>query len=87
LHDPHDFAYTLLRRQMREPEPYFQNILASGKQTIVPLEEPIPVHLDYRTAFTEPKGPLQFRRDIYGRDARVWSEMEKAGVALRAVRS
>ena len=24
LHDPHDFAYMLLARQMRDPEPYFQ---------------------------------------------------------------
>ncbi|MDU8942158.1 L,D-transpeptidase family protein [Ovoidimarina sediminis] len=86
LHDPHDFAYILLRRQMKNPESYFQNILASGKQTIVPLDTPVPVHLDYRTAFTEPKRRTQFRRDIYGRDARIWKALENAGVALRAVR-
>jgi murein L,D-transpeptidase YcbB/YkuD len=87
LHDPHDFAYVLLRKQMKDPEPYFQSILNSRKQTIVPLEEPVPVHIDYRTAFTEPKGPTQFRGDMYGRDARVWGQMERAGVALRSVRS
>ena len=57
------------------------------EQTIVPLDEPVPVHLDYRTAFTEPKARTQFRRDIYGRDARIWKALENAGVALRAVRS
>ena len=31
----------------------------------------IPVHLVYRTAFTTPEGRLQFRDDIYGRDARI----------------
>lgn len=87
LHDPHDFAYVLLRRQMKNPEPYFQSILATHRQTIVPLDEPVPVHIDYRTAFTEPKGPVQFRGDMYGRDARVWGQMERAGVALRSVRS
>ncbi|MEM6824328.1 MAG: L,D-transpeptidase family protein [Pseudomonadota bacterium] len=86
LFDPHDFAYVLLRRQMSNPEPYFQRILASGQQTIVPLDESVPVHLDYRTAFTEPKGRTQFRSDIYGRDAKVWAALEQAGVALRAVR-
>ena len=86
LHDPHDFAYMLLARQMRDPEPYFQRILNSREQTIVPLEEEIPVHLDYRTAFTEPKKRLQHRRDVYGRDARIWAAMQNAGVALRAVR-
>ncbi len=87
LHDPHEFAYALLKRQIKNPEPYFQDILQSNKQTIVPLEQEVPVHLDYRTAFTEPKGPIQFRRDIYGRDASVWREMERAGVALRSVQS
>ena len=31
------------------------------------------------------KGPTQYRRDVYGRDARIWSALEKAGVSLRAV--
>ncbi len=86
LYDPHDFAYVLLRRQMKNPEPYFQGILNSRKQTIVPLDAPVPVHLDYRTAFTQPKRKLQHRRDIYGRDGRIWAAMASAGVALRAVR-
>jgi murein L,D-transpeptidase YcbB/YkuD len=86
LMDPHDFAYILLKRQMKDPEPYFQSILKSGKQTIVPLDEAIPVHIVYRTAFTEPKKNLQFRRDVYGRDAKIWAAMQNAGVALRAVR-
>ncbi len=85
LMDPHDFAYVLLKRQMDNPEPYFQSILKSGRQTIVPLDEAVPVHIVYRTAFTEPKKNIQFRRDVYGRDARVWSAMQNAGVALRAV--
>ncbi len=31
----------------------------------------IPVHLTYQTAFVDDAGALQFREDIYGRDARV----------------
>ncbi|MBT8457778.1 MAG: L,D-transpeptidase family protein [Alphaproteobacteria bacterium] len=86
LFDPHDFAYVLLKRQMSNPEPYFQRILNSGQQTIVPLDESVPVHLVYRTAFTQAKGRTQFRRDIYGRDARIFEQMQNAGVSLRAVR-
>ncbi|MEL6644013.1 MAG: L,D-transpeptidase family protein [Pseudomonadota bacterium] len=82
LFDPHDFAYVLLERQMSNPEPFFQRILNSREQTIVPLDEPVPVHLVYRTAFTEAKGRCQFRRDVYGRDAKVWRAMERAGVSL-----
>ncbi|MEL6169477.1 MAG: L,D-transpeptidase family protein [Pseudomonadota bacterium] len=85
LHDPHDFAYVLLSRQMSDPEPYFQSILRSGRQTIVELETPVPVHLVYRTAFTEPKGRIQFRRDVYGRDALIFRALQNAGVSLRAV--
>ena len=29
----------------------------------------MPVHLIYRTAFTDAKGQIEYRRDIYGRDA------------------
>ncbi|MEM1066289.1 MAG: L,D-transpeptidase family protein [Pseudomonadota bacterium] len=85
LHDPHDFAYVLLERQVADPEPYFQRILNSGEQTIVPLDKPVPVHIVYRTAFTQAKGNIQFRADIYGRDARIFEAMQNAGVSLRAV--
>jgi murein L,D-transpeptidase YcbB/YkuD len=87
LNDPFDFAYELLSRQMSNPKSYFDGILATGRQTRVDLETPIPVHLAYRTAFTDAKGHVQYRRDIYGRDAKIWEAMRDAGVALRAVRS
>ena len=37
------------------------------------LDQPVPVHLEYRTAITNLRGGLQFRRDIYGRDGRIWT--------------
>ena len=85
LNDPYDFAYELLSRQEADPEPFFQKILKSGRQTRVSLETPVPVHLIYRTAFTKAKGNTQYRRDIYGRDAAIWSALAKAGVTLRPV--
>ena len=86
LNDPFDFAYALLKVQERNPEAYFQDRLATGRETVVPLEKTVPVHLVYRTAFTQAKGNTQFRRDVYGRDARIWKALEKAGVSLRALR-
>ena len=86
LNDPFDFAYTLLRKQVRNPEAFFQEKLATRRETVVELEEHVPVHLVYRTAFTPAKGNIQFRNDVYGRDARIWSALERAGVSLRAVR-
>lgn len=82
LADPFDFAYALLSVQEANPEGYFQSILGTGRETRVNLDDPLPVHLIYRTAFTTPKGELHFRRDIYGRDAKIWNAMQNAGVVL-----
>ena len=79
---PFEFAYTLLARQTDDPEGFFAAKLKSGAETPVNLEQPIPVHITYRTAFTDAKGNLQFRRDIYGRDAEIWAALEAAGVRL-----
>jgi len=43
------------------------------------------VHIVYRTAYVTAKGNVNFRRDIYGRDAKIFSALVKAGVRLRAV--
>ena len=86
LHQPFEFAYTLLAKQTRDPEGEFKRHLNTGRETVVKLEQHVPVHLIYRTAFTQAKGRTQYRRDVYGRDGRIWNALAKAGVALRAVR-
>ena len=85
LNDPSDFAYTLLGKQESDPVGFFQARLKTGSETVVPLKEHVPVHIIYRTAFTQPKGHMQYRRDVYGRDAKIWKALANAGVALRAV--
>lgn len=87
LNDPHDFAYALLARQEDNPEQYFQRILNSRQETKVNLDQPIPVHLIYRTAFTRAKGPVNFRPDVYGRDAAIWRALANEGVVLPTGRS
>jgi murein L,D-transpeptidase YcbB/YkuD len=87
LNDPFDFAYELLRPQTDDPVGLFHRHLDSGQNIQVYLDTPIPVHLVYRTAFTTAKGRLGFRRDVYGRDARIFDALMNAGVALNALRS
>lgn len=87
LNDPFDFAYELLSKQEKNPEAVFQAKLKGGRETVVPLENPVPIHLIYRTAYTQAKGRIQFRRDVYGRDGKIWAALAKAGVVLRAVQS
>ncbi len=85
LNDPFDFAYALLAKQTADPEGFFQSRLRTGAEARVNLEQPVPVHIVYRTAFTNVTGSLQFRRDIYNRDSRIWNALSRAGVAVRAV--
>jgi len=85
LHQPFEFAYTLLAKQEDDPKAFFHAKLDTGRETKVDLEKQVPVHIMYRTAYTHAKGPMQYRRDVYGRDARIWSALEQAGVSLRAV--
>lgn len=85
LADPFDFAYALLARQEADPKGVFHAALKSGRETKIVLQQPIPVHLIYRTAFTSERGRLEFRRDVYGRDGRIWEALSAAGVALGAV--
>ena len=85
LNDPFDFAYTLLARQTANPEAFFQARLRTGVETRVDLDDPVPVHIVYRTAFTTVTGELNFRPDIYDRDARIWDALAAQGVAVRAI--
>ncbi len=85
LADPFDFAYALLAVQRDDPKPYFQSVLKSGRETKIVLENPVPVHLIYRTAFTSERGQMEFRRDVYGRDAKIWDALSAAVVALGEV--
>lgn len=81
LAEPMEFAYALLARQEADPVTAFDTVLDRGRQERISLATPVPVHLDYRTAFTTAKGHTQFRRDVYGRDAMIYAALVEAGVA------
>ena len=87
VHQPFDFAYALLKAQERDPEGFFQSRLKTGSESRVELKKPIPVHLVYYTAFVDAKGKPNYRRDVYGRDGRIFDALAKAGVSLRSVQS
>ncbi len=82
LAQPFEFAYALLSKQEEDPKAFFHRVLNTGKETTVKLDKKVPVHLIYRTAYIGPKGEVQYRRDVYNRDAKIWDALQKAGVAL-----
>lgn len=82
---PFDLAYTLLARQSDDPQGLFQSHLATRNETVINLQQPVPVHLVYFTAWPNAHGHVDYRRDIYGRDAAIFEAMRAAGVALPMV--
>ena len=82
LADPFNFAHTLLAAQTPNPELVIQAALEFEEEFQIDLNIPVPVHLIYRTAITLPGGGLEFRRDIYGRDAKIWDALQLEGVVL-----
>lgn len=86
LADPFDFAYALLALQSDDPQSEFTRHLRTGNETTVKLEQKVPVHLVYFTAWPGAKGQMTYRRDIYGRDAKLFQALEAAGVVLPSVR-
>lgn len=85
LNDPFDLAYVLLAPQVADPKAYFKRALDSDKETTITFRQPIPVHLDYRTAYSDGTGRIVYRPDVYGRDGRILDALIKAGVALDGV--
>ncbi len=70
---------------MREPVQAIDQAIATGNTTRSNLPQPVPVFVVYETAFSDADGKLQFRPDIYGRDAEIWTQLvpERQPVAER----
>ncbi|TYB83460.1 L,D-transpeptidase family protein [Maritimibacter fusiformis] len=87
LQKPFEFAYALLAAQTDDPQGTFHRVLDTGQLTRISLETPVPTHLVYRTAFTDARGRMNYREDVYGRDAKVWNALVQAGVTLPGLES
>lgn len=87
LEDPEEFAHILLAPQVEDPKAHFDRIHRSGQQTRVYLDTPVPTHLVYRTAFTDVRGKMNFRDDVYSRDEAVIEALLSAGVELNGLGS
>jgi murein L,D-transpeptidase YcbB/YkuD len=84
---PFDLAYFLLSRQSDDPKDLFASYLHTGRESTLTLDTPISVHLVYFTAWPDDQGRVGYRRDIYGRDEKLFAALKDAGVALAGVQS
>lgn len=87
LHQPFDFAYELLSKQTSDPQGMFHRYLSTGQESTLNLEQNVPVHIVYRTAFTDARGNVHFRGDVYGRDKKIMDALVRAGVVIPGLRS
>jgi murein L,D-transpeptidase YcbB/YkuD len=66
--EPFQLAKYLLRHTDNWTDEKIRAAMNSGNEQYVTLKKTVPVYLVYFTAFVDPKGKLNFRDDIYGRD-------------------
>jgi L,D-transpeptidase YcbB len=74
LSKPIDLAHTLIEAIPGWSADRVDEVLANGKNTKVPLQRKIPVHLIYATAFKGDNG-IEFRPDVYGRDRKLYNAL------------
>ena len=84
LEKPVELAQILLQGQVDDPAAAYAGWREAKTERTVPLQRPIMVHIEYRTAFGAPDGTIRYRSDIYGRDAEVFQALEAAGVTMPA---
>jgi murein L,D-transpeptidase YcbB/YkuD len=65
---PFALAWLLLSEQTEDPGTMIEETLATGKETSVSLDRPIPINLVYLTSWVDEAGVLHFRDDVYKRD-------------------
>jgi murein L,D-transpeptidase YcbB/YkuD len=73
VHDPLRLAEILLEGQKGWSRAEIDRTIAAGATRSVTLATPVPVWPTYWTAWVDADGVVQFRRDLYGRDAKVLS--------------
>jgi murein L,D-transpeptidase YcbB/YkuD len=66
-----DLAAYLLADDPRWTPETLAAAAAGGREHVLSLRRPVPVHIQYWTAWVDPEQGLQFRADVYGRDARL----------------
>lgn len=71
VEEPRRLAAYVLRKQPEWTAARIDSAMNGNKELHVKIEDPIPVFIAYFTAWVDSKGRINFRNDIYKRDARL----------------
>jgi murein L,D-transpeptidase YcbB/YkuD len=69
-------AQKLAALLMQQPIEALNQTIATAGTVRRELPQPVAVFLAYQTAFADVDGNLQFRADVYGRDAEIWQYLD-----------
>ncbi len=68
IEKPIDLAVYLLQDDPDWTQQKILEVIEKHEEQTVPLKNPLPVHLQYWTAWVDDSKQVNFREDIYGRD-------------------
>jgi len=69
IEKPLDLAEYLMREDPRWSKKEIEEAIGSGIEKVIKIPKPLNVHFLYLTAWVDDNNIMQFRNDIYGRDA------------------
>jgi murein L,D-transpeptidase YcbB/YkuD len=75
VHKPIDLAATVLKRNQGWDRARIDAVLAGGKRTVVNLQQPLPVHIVYSTAWVAEDASVRFAVDFYHRDEKLYQAL------------
>lgn len=81
LEDARAFTTRLIAGERPWSEQDTDRHIGSGRTHALPLREPVPIYIVYLTAWADADGAVHFRRDLYGRDARLLTALQALSTA------
>ena len=77
IEKPFELASYLLRDNPENMQIDLDKAIATGEERVTNLARPIEVHVVYLTVWPDAEGRIQFRDDVYGRDARLCTTLRE----------
>jgi len=84
---PLELAELLLSKNIGWNRNKIHSVIEKNVEQTVVLTEKIPVHLLYWTAWVDANGTVQFRKDVYGRDQKLYEALKEAPPELEEMDS
>jgi|TARA_B110000238_G_C16100053_1_gene427851 murein L,D-transpeptidase YcbB/YkuD len=79
LEDPFGLAETLISNEQGWSKYELLSLSKQSKSKVVALNEAVPIHITYMTAWADEQGIVNFRPDIYNRDSQLFARLYNAG--------